>query len=117
MARDVGAALRTRLFPYHVHYGPERTDRNGVDPVIVWGRDRLANEPVTAAAGTGPHVRSGPPTTLEPKKADRKIGAEVRLYVRSSVPGAMVQDHEEECDYLADAVIGEIIDWAKANKA
>jgi hypothetical protein len=117
MVRDCAASLKARQFPYHVHYGPERAERNGVDSVIVWGRDRLGHEPVTAARGTGPHRRPGPPATAEPKRADRTIAAECRLYIRSSVAGAMVQDHEEECDYLADAVITEIIDWAEANGA
>lgn len=111
LALDVSGRLRARHYPFRVHYAPERADRNGIDPVILFMRDRTANEPVVPAAGAAVR-QAAAANTKAIKKRDRTIGGAVKIYARASVTGAMAQDHEELADYLADAVICALDEWA-----
>lgn len=97
VARELGAKLKAGKYPFRVLYAPERTDRaNTADPVILVRRDRDNGEDIRPPIGQQKNGR---------RVLDRYQGIEIKVYARSSLSGAMPQDHEELADYLVDAVL------------
>ena len=111
MSRDVGTALQARGYPITVTYGPEPVDGTGVSPrshSLEFSRDTAAGDAVRAPQG-GRHVNQA-------LVAVRDIGVRVILRVRSSLSGARLSEHENECDKLVDALISALIEWCKEAK-
>lgn len=119
LTRFVSERLVAKKYPFRTHYGPERFDRSGAagESVVLFMHDRTpgGRDAIEGAKGTGPRtVLNG---TQAPKKATRKIAAMCRIYAQATLRGAMIQDHEELADYLSDAVIAALEDWAKEGQA
>jgi hypothetical protein len=108
MARDLEDRLRARKFPVRVIYGPERTMREGYDTAIVLERDRGGSDTVRAATGVQNNAR---------KLMTRGLAVRATIYAASTLPGAMVQDHEHLCEQLVDAVLVEIFQWQTGERA
>jgi hypothetical protein len=108
MARDIDARLAARKFPVRVIYGPERTVREGYDPIIVIERDRGAADSVEAPKGSQTNPR---------KYAQRVLAVSATIYMCSRLPGAMIQDHERECEKLIDAFIVALLEWQTSERA
>lgn len=108
LARDVGLSLEARKFPVRVVYGPERTAREGYDPVIVIERDRAGSDSLEPAHGFQRNPR---------KVMTRMRAVRATIYAASPLPGAMIQDHERECEKLVDALLVAIHEWQTAERA
>jgi hypothetical protein len=108
MARDVGARMLARKFPVLVVYGPERMQRESYDPIIVIERDRGGSDGLAAASGQQRNPR---------KIMTRTLAVRASIYARSSLPGAMVQDHERECERLVDGLLVALFEWQTAERA
>ena len=95
--RDVRDHLKSRGCPIRVVYGPERYVDSGLtDARIVIERDR----------GGGDSVRPPKTTTKNPKRrAERGLSGTIRIYAKSSVPGARIEDHESICEQTVDMII------------
>lgn len=115
-AEGLEETLRAKHFPFPVIYGPQHPQPHGGATLLLFQRDRMAHEAVTASAAQPVRQTSAPVTRMK-KWADRTVGVECRIYARASVAGAMPHDHEELADYLADGVICAVIAWCEANKA
>lgn len=102
LARAVGTDLAGRLFPYRVSYGPERVARDGFNVAVVFRRDRSAADEIAAPVGaTRPRATAaGAESPLT-----RWVSGACFVYARSPKPAATVQDHEDECDAVCDAVL------------
>lgn len=94
--RDVAATLRARSFPFPVLYGPEALEREYATTTIVIERDRTRPDSVAQARG---------PQANPKKHFERGISAVATVYARSSVRGAMIQNHEHECEAVVDALL------------
>lgn len=108
MHRDIAAILAARKFPVRVIYGPERTVRESYDPTIVIERDRNGSDRVTAPVGQQTNPR---------KYAMRSLAVSATIYTVSTLPGAMIQDHERECEKLIDAFIVALYEWQASARA
>lgn len=107
--RDVETALRKRKFPSEFRYGPERITRNGYfDHVIVFERDRKANDTTRPVQGTGANPN---------KRLVRELCVDVKVYAKSSVDGARVEDHERECEQIVDALLLNFSEWGTAARS
>lgn len=108
MALDLEANLQELKFPIHVHYGPERTEREGYDDVIVMERDRQGQDVVLAPRGqqrNPRHVR------------DRQLACVATIFAVSTKGGAHVGDHEDLCERYVDAFVAALYDWGVASRA
>lgn len=92
VARD----LRGRGYPYPVSYGPERAERTGFHPGIVFERDRTRAEAVLPPV----NAKFNPEAPFT-----RRCAGAFTVYAASTQPGAIVSDHEAECDRVCDGVI------------
>jgi hypothetical protein len=111
MACEIGEALAARKFPVSVQYGPDRvlTSAIGyVDATIVFERDRTNGDSFGPAIG---------PREIARVVRTRTHGFVVRIYSMVNVAGAMLHDHEDECDKFVSAVVSEITQWCKINRA
>jgi hypothetical protein len=108
LARDIDARLTARKFPVRVVYGPERTTREGYAPVIVVERDRTASDTVGPPKGTQRNPR---------KYMTRTLAVSATIYAQSSLPGAMIQDHERSCEQLVDAFLVSLYEHLAAEQA
>lgn len=101
--------LAGKKFPLKVHYGPERTHREGYpENVVIFERDREASDSLTTARGIQRNPR---------KMRTRGLQSVVTLYVRNSRAGARVEDHETLCEKFVDAVLVALEHWATATGA
>lgn len=108
VSRELGLRLKARKYPFRVHYGPERTNReSNASPVILVCRDRADGEDIQPAVGQQANGR---------KIATRLQGVEIKIYAQSSLPHATLQEHEELADYLVDAVLVSLYEIAAAEK-
>lgn len=108
LARDVGAKLLARKFPVRVAYGPERLQREGYDPVIVIERDRGGSDRIGPAVGVQRNAR---------KRMVRMLAVRATIYAVSTLPGAMIHDHERDCERLIDALLVALDEWQAAERA
>lgn len=105
LADAVRANLRTRKYPQPVLYGPEPFERTSFDPAIIFSRDRERGDVIGPPVGTKVNPES--PYT-------RVVAGQVVVFAQSSAPGARVQDHEDECDRVCDAVLTAMYEACKA---
>lgn len=107
LSQDIETELQARLFPVHVEY-QSRVARETFENVIVFKRDREGGDSVGPARGVNPNAR---------RFAQRTLGVEAKVYVRSPEDGAHVGTHEFECEDLVDALLVALEEWAKENQA
>jgi hypothetical protein len=107
LGKWLDAHLRGRKYPFRVRYAPERTDRSSRDPVILIARDTMASEKIESAHGTQKNGR---------KMRTRRIPVVVKIFAKSSLDGARLEDHEELADYLVDAMITALEVWSTSEK-
>lgn len=108
LSKDVAAKLKARKFPVVVLYGPERVTRERYQRAIVFQRDRKASDVVRATPGQHTNAR---------RMRVRELCAQITLFVQSSLPGARVNDHEDVCEKLVDALIIALEEWGTEAKA
>jgi hypothetical protein len=107
VSREVGQKLAALKYPFPVVYARERTSRANADPVILFMRDRVNGETITAPKGQQGNPR---------KVLDRYSGVEIRIYACAALDGATRQEHEELADYLTDAVLCALEETATESK-
>lgn len=95
LAQRITDALAAKHFPISVVYGPEQAPAGVTDQRIVIERDRDGGD--TFSPSTGAHHN---PRRL----AVRSVGVRATLWIKSSLDGARVQDHEAACDAYVDAL-------------
>jgi hypothetical protein len=110
MMRDLEAMLRARKFPSQFMYGPERITRTGFfDHVIVFERARnKASDQVGPVKGFDNNPR---------RMRVRELCVTIRVYARSRLDGARVNEHEKECEQIVDALVIALAEWGTAAKA
>lgn len=108
LAQDVEQALLARHYPVSVVYGPEQCTRGVGSYVIVVERDTERTENVRAPVQASRNPR---------KYYDRALTVRVRVFVRSSLPGARLNEHQHECDALVDALLVELYKWGAEHRA
>jgi hypothetical protein len=99
--------LRGRKYPFRVRYAPERTERTKHDPVILIMRDTDTSEKIETAHGTQKNGR---------KYRTRRIPVKIKVYAKSSLDGARLEEHEELADYLVDALVTALEIWSTAER-
>jgi hypothetical protein len=102
MASDIQAILNAKEFPISVIYTPERTERDGYARMITIERDRSSGDGVSGAVAVNANAR---------RVMTRSLGVWARIYVRSELDGARINDHEHEADDLVDALIIALFQW------
>jgi hypothetical protein len=90
-----------------VRYAPERTERSQHHPVILMSRDTDTSEKVGTAQGTQKNGR---------KMRTRRLPVKLKIYAKSSLEGARIEDHEELADYLVDAVVTALEIWSTSER-
>lgn len=100
--------LETRKFPFPVLYGPEQHKRESFDTTIVLERDEANNDTFGPAQGFVRNPR---------KHYTRKLAVLATIYAKSSLPQAMVGDHERLAEQLVDALSVSIDEWCSEAKA
>jgi hypothetical protein len=109
MSQDIEANLKGRKFPVEIVYGPERLKRAGCGAYeIAMHRDDESGDAVHPVQASRPNPKMW---------AKRALGVVATFYVASPVSGAMLSDHERDCDALVDAFLVEVIAWGEAAKA
>jgi hypothetical protein len=109
LSRDVQTLLHDKGFPLRVHYGPERTHREGYpDNVVIFERDREASDTLGPARGAQRNPR---------KLRSRGLQGVVTLHVRNSKASAHIGDHETLCEKFVDALLVALVKWATATAA
>jgi hypothetical protein len=98
LADRVRLELGRHKFPYTPTYGPERAQRKGYAPGIVFRRDRENGDPIEPP--TGWKGQPDPPALF-----NRRFSGVVEIFVRSNRPNAGVRHHEDECDRVCDGVL------------
>jgi len=96
LAREVDAIIRAQGSPLGCVFGPERTDGNAARERVV-----LEHSP------TGGDV-FGPATSqhINPKsRFTRSVACQLRIYARSPLSGAAVQDHRRRAETVLDLVL------------
>ena len=109
MMRDVEAMMIARKFPVSFEYGPDRTQRDGFGSAIVFGRDRTGISDVLqppTGSSANPH-----------KRHNRWLACQAMIYAQSMRAGAMVGEHEDECEKIVDGLLVAITDWLVIGKA
>src|SRR5690349_20527064 len=107
LARWLDENLRSRKFPFRVRYAPERTDRTQHHPVILLMRDTMTSEKVGEAKGTQKNGR---------KMRTRRIPVVIKIYAKSSLDGATLENHEELADYLVDGIVTALEIWSTSER-
>jgi hypothetical protein len=108
MSQDVQTNLHTRKWPVLVEYG-KRTQRVGrYSMIVVLSRDHEAGDTVSTVLGFQHNPR---------KAFTRGIGVRADVYVRSSLAGARLCEHEHDCDDLVDALLTALDQWTTAARA
>ena len=87
--------LKAKACPLRVIYGPERRDVALTDPRIVIERDRDRGDTFSGPRGNRHHRVS----------ETQAIGAVLRVFAKSALPGAAVHDHERQADQAAGLVV------------
>ncbi len=109
LARDIAAMLDTQKFPFPVHYVPQRHALEQTAPTqIHFMRSRHASDLVQAAQGQQRNPR---------KLNTRRIAVDCLIYASSTLPGAMLQEHEGLCDQIVDAVVCALDTWCTGGRA
>lgn len=104
LALDVHENLQQRKFPISVVYGPEYVPARHVGAqVIIFERDRSRSDVLDMAPGFQRNAR---------KVLARYLAASATFYVKSPLHGAMVHDHENECEAMVDAVLAAFAEWS-----
>lgn len=105
ISRAVDARLRSKKFPVHVTYERSELIQAGIqDQRVTMMRDTDQGDSFAAPIGAHQNPR---------KRADRQVGGRALLWVRSSLPGAMIGDHERLCDTLVDATFCALLEAAR----
>lgn len=105
IARAVEVRLRAKKFPLHVTYESSERIQAGIqDNRITFMRDRDQGDTFAAPTGAPQNPR---------KKADREVGGRALVWIRSALPGAMLGDHERECDAVVDALFCALFEAAR----
>jgi len=109
MSRDIAGLLAAQKFPFEVRYVPERTAIEQTAPTqIHFSRCRLAPDLIGTPRGQQRNPR---------KVYTRQLCVDVVVYASSTLAGAMIQEHEDLCDQLVDALVCRIDEWCTATKA
>lgn len=108
MHRDITETLRSRKFPFPVYYGPERHKRDRFDTSIIFERDRGSSDVVEPVKGAQRNPR---------KREVRELAAMATIFAKSTLPGALIGEHERLCEQLVDAVIIALEEWGTATGA
>ena len=108
LAFDLAARLETMLFPAAVLYGPEHVVREGPESMRIMV-ERDADGVITASpVGHKVNPRS---------RAVREIGVRLTIAAQSPLAGAMLHEHQRECDAVVDAVVYSLLGWAAKGKS
>jgi len=96
ISRQVESYMRSKGYPYRVHFGPEFPGRDhpGSNGVVMQ-RSQDRSDRFGAAQGNARN-----PKYL----VQRGMAGDAFVYARSSLPGAARQDHERECESVIDMV-------------
>jgi hypothetical protein len=101
--------MTARKFPLTWEYGPLNVKiEDYPDSLVVVERDRTRADAVRPSLGT-----QGNPK----KYRMRDLGAEIRIYARSTVEGAHVGNHEDLCEQIVDGLIVSLIEWGSSRLA
>jgi hypothetical protein len=104
----IAERLDARKYPFPVLYGPEQHKRDSFDTSIVIERDEKNSDTFGAPQG---FVRN-------PRKAyTRKLAVLATIYAKSSLPQAMIGEHERLAEQLVDALAVAIDEWCSEAKA
>jgi hypothetical protein len=110
MASDIASRLVARGFPVEVRYGVDRlSSAVGVaDRRIVVERDRRGGDTFSPYPGGRGNPRA---------VGVRGVGVTATVLARSPKRGALLHDHEHDCDQLVDALLVELREWCAEAKA
>ena len=109
MALNIGEMLAAQKFPFPIYYVPQRTTVDQTGPTqIHFTRCRQASDLIGAPRGQQRNPR---------KMYTRQLCVDVLVYASSTLPGATIQEHEDLCDQLVDALVCRIDEWCTATKA
>ena len=111
MMLDVDRKLRARGFPATCIYGGERLSFDGFASNLF----RFERDPDQADAVGYPRGSVG--ELSKPLKAIRSLATRVTVYGQSPLSGAMLPEHEHECEQLVDAVIVALAEWVVEARA
>lgn len=101
--RELETNLTSRGYPFPLEYGPEaKRKKPPFDTRIVMDHDRESGDSIS---GPRSQVAISTPAGRSRKLLDRAVGCLVRIYAKSSSPGARIENHERLAEQLVDAVL------------
>ena len=106
---DVFQAMQSRGYPVRFEYGPTRAEATGVfDGLIIVERDHEQTDAIRPAQGSAqnPH-----------KRLIRELACKARIYARSPLSGARVNEHEADCERYVDGFTVALEEWGAASRA
>lgn len=107
MSLDIAVTLAARKFPFNVIYAPESTERKGYINAITIERDRSGGDKVVGNQANKQNPKA---------EAIRLLGVVARVYAVSQLDGSMINNHENLCDQVVDALVIEVLKWGTAAK-
>jgi hypothetical protein len=111
MMLDVEAKLHKRGFPVTCIYGGERLNFEGFTSNL-FRFERDPDQPDVVG-----YPRGSVGLQDKPLRAIRSLATRVVVYGQSPLAGAMLPEHEHECEQLVDAAIVAIAEWAVESRA
>jgi hypothetical protein len=110
MAVWVADTLHTRKFPVEVRYGREPVSSKGYGSHVIQ---------ITRDDESGDQLPDTPRSVsrLPDYRATRGLGVVVHLFVSCGITGAMMHEHERECDLIVDGLITALLDWAQEGRS
>jgi hypothetical protein len=103
LMRDCEAMLQAQKFPFPFYYVPARTRVDQTGPTqIHFMRSRQATDLIASPQGQQKNAR---------RLYTRKLSVDVLVYAASTLPAAMLQEHEGLCDQIVDALVCAVDTW------
>src|SRR6478736_1854534 len=103
MLRDVQAKFTAQNFPTKFEYGPRRYAVEAFhDHLVICERDRDAADQLGAANGQQTNPR---------RYCNVALATKFTIYARCNLPDARINEHEQECEQIRDALIVALQEW------
>lgn len=109
LALGVAESLALQKYPAVVTYGPHFAPAPANYPT---GLIQIERDP-TASDTLGPPQGS---RQIPQYKALRLVAARATLYIRETLDGARVEDHEDLCEAYVDAFLVAVAEWCSVNE-
>lgn len=109
MVQALQSKLTSRKFPTVFEYGPRRLTIEGFhDHLVCVERDHETPDAMSVANGQQTNPR---------RLCNRALAVKATIYAQSRLDNARINEHEQECEQIVDALIVSLHEWGSEAKA